>query len=139
MRNRLLQGLTAAGLLAGLAVLSASAQAATLRFTIPFDFTVQDTTLSAGSYTISTERDSQLFVLGQKGGVVTIANRREPRGHHAAQLVFHKYGETLILRQVWLGNGIVRDLPRTRTEKELIRTAQNGRTARVEEVVVPAS
>src|SRR5262245_58950819 len=140
MRKGLLKGLTAAGLLAGLHVLAVPAQASSLRFNSPFDFTVQATTLKAGAYTISTERDSQVFVLGQHGAMVSLASRREPRESHPAQLVFHKYGETLILKQVWMGNGIVRELPKTKAEKELIRTARNGQTALViETVVVPAS
>lgn len=140
MRKGILKGLTAASLLAGLSMFSAPAQAADVRFRVPFDFTVQDTTLRAGDYVVST-RDAQLLVRGNAGGVIVLSNRHEPRGSRTPQLVFHKYGETLILRQVSLGGGIVRELARPRTERELIRTAaRSGQTAQnVETVVVPGS
>lgn len=55
MTHQILKGLGATSLVAVLAVLSVPAEAATIRCKIPFSFIVNEKTLPAGTYTVSTE------------------------------------------------------------------------------------
>jgi hypothetical protein len=54
------------------------------------------------------------------------------------KLVFHRYGDRYVLREVWTGTGTGRDLPEPRREKELAASASPGKdSARFERVALP--
>jgi hypothetical protein len=125
MKNQILKGVWAASLVGALAVLAIPAEAAEISGKIPFSFVVNGKTLPPGTYHVSTSANQALLVRGYDAGVFAMANSMESRDSDA-KLVFHKYGDQYILRQVWLGNGRGRQLPETRQERELIQTARNG-------------
>ena len=137
MKNQILKGVWAAGLVGALAVLAIPAEAAEISAKIPFSFVVNGKTLPPGTYHVSTSANQALLVRGyDSGGVFAMGNSMESRDSDA-KLVFHKYGAQYILREAWLGNGRGRELPETRQERELIRTARNfGKLASVERVVI---
>ena len=52
-----------------------------------------------------------------------------------AKLVFHRYGDEYVLREVWTATGIGRELPEPRREKDLAAAAAPGtHSARFERV-----
>ena len=139
MTKQILKGIGAASLVAALAVLSVPAEAATIRCNIPFSFTVNDKTLPAGTYTVSTETaQGVLFVRGFGHAAVVSSIGLESGSDTSAKLVFHKYGDQYVLRQAWMGSGPVRQLPASRLERTIARAAQDGRVAAdFQRVVVP--
>ena len=115
MTKQLLKGLYAVGLLAVLAVSATPAWAADVKCQIPFAFTVSDKTLPAGSYHLSTSQ-SVLTVRGSGSGVFVMTNRVESAANRQPSLVFHRYGDTYVLREAWTGGNSGRELPRPRRE-----------------------
>jgi hypothetical protein len=98
-------------LLLGLAAASAQAQSTIAKADIPFDFTIGDTRLPAGEYTIASGAPDvapeMLMFRDGKGKVreVTMAARMEPGSNRSARLVFHRYGSRLFLAEAWLVAG----------------------------------
>ncbi len=139
MTKQLLKGFWAASLVAVLAVLSVPAHAAEIRAKIPFSFTVNGKTLPAGTYSVSTEAvQGGLLVRGFGHGAVVLTNSIASGKDTGAKLVFHKYGEQYILRQAWMGGGSGRELPESRLERTLARSAQDRKVADTfEQVVIP--
>jgi hypothetical protein len=139
MTKQLLKGFWAAGLVAVLAVLSVSADAAEIRCNVPFSFTVNGNTLPAGTYRVSTETaQGTLFVRGYAQAAFALTGRIESSKDTAAKLVFNKYGDQYILKEARMGGGIGRELPTSRLERTLARAAQDRKVATsVEQVVVP--
>jgi hypothetical protein len=116
-----------------------SAQGQTIRrlsAQIPFDFVVGDQTLSAGEYIVSTT--------GQDGSALRIGNAKasanlirmsirveNQRKRTDSRFVFHRYGETYFLAEVWqAGDSTGRALLPTKAERKLKREraslSQNG-------------
>jgi hypothetical protein len=97
---------------------------------IPFDFSVGNTTLKAGSYTVE-----QL-----QSGIIAISSEEEKQhqfalsfpGDSAKQsqephLVFIRYGSEAFLKRVFLsGNEDCRELPESSRERELIKNQASG-------------
>ena len=147
MKRQIAKGL--AMLMVTLAVAAASAAVANgqakarLVAQVPFEFMVADQTLRAGEYRVA--------AIDQSGDTIAITNScgdntirlsmpAERNGRDkAAKLVFHRYGSTYFLSQVWMaGEGTGRELPKSKqeraTERELT-VASNGRTFETVEVV----
>ena len=97
---------------------------------IPFDFSIGNTTLNAGTYTVE-----QL-----QSGIITF-NSDDEKAHQFAltfpgdsddetqkpRLVFIRYGSEAFLKRVFLfGNGGSRELPETSRERELIKNQASG-------------
>jgi hypothetical protein len=122
--------------LVGLVVSSVPAQAADITATVPFAFTVKGKTLPTGRYEIG-DTNGALVVRGLRDGAIVLGLRTESRNGGRARLVFHKYGETYVLRQAWTGT-FGREIPVTREERELARAAEAGQIAGLERVVIPA-
>ena len=139
MTKQLLKGFWAAGLVAGLAVLSVSAEAAEIRCDVPFSFTVNGKTLPAGSYRVSIEpTQGTLFVRGYAQAAFALSNRVQSPNDTSAKLVFHKYGDQYILKEAWMGGVSGRELPTSRLERALARAAQDRKVATsFERVVIP--
>jgi hypothetical protein len=80
-----------------------------------------------------------LAIRGDRGFAFAIANNMQSEGETDAKLVFHKYGDQHYLREVWLGGGYGRELPRNRPKGEPVKTAGGG-TAPVtfERVIIAA-
>ena len=110
-----------------------------VRCQIPFSFTVNRATLPPGTYSV---------VLDNAGGLVEL--RDQTHGAFAlgipfdaarvldAKLVFHRYGDQYVLREVWPGTGTGRELPEPRRERELSSASrQDTHAARFERVELP--
>jgi len=114
-----------------------------LRAQVPFDFVVGDKTLRAGDY--------QVRPLNDAGNPIVIRNNHGDRAiqlSYAAQssdkqlrakLVFHRYGSTYFLSQIWMAGEVTgREVPKTRQERamerELKAIAANGPAYEVVEV-----
>jgi hypothetical protein len=133
MKKKTLSGfLTAAALIL---VVSAplSAQSIYLNAGIPFEFTVGSKTLPAGQYSVTSlstpavirirgteTNEAVLAMTGPAGGGVS--SRDE-----APRLVFHRYGNHYVLAQIWSGFAAGYELPMSRTERELAKTASASR------------
>ena len=115
-------------------MLAAAAGAQTSRgieVQIPFDFVAGKKQLPAGHYTVRRIRfDSQsaLLIRGEAKGseavVLTNSGGEEPTG---ASLTFRQHGESYFLAEVSIpGTASVREVTRTRAERELIEQAKSG-------------
>jgi hypothetical protein len=114
-----------------MAVSSSAAFAHKLAVNVPFDFFVGDGAMPAGQYVIDVSR-----AVGT--GVIVVANARPGKsalvstiqGDRAkqidkTQLVFHRYGKTYFLAEVW--DSVLsgkRQLRKSRTETEMARIYQ---------------
>ena len=116
MRIRLFSA-AAGGFIAALAVVSVPAEAADIRSKVPFSFVVNGRTLPPGTYGLANV-NGLLWVRGNTDVAVLThsgaSNDAEPK------LVFHKYGERYILRQVCLGDSFVRKIGQSRLEDQLL-------------------
>jgi hypothetical protein len=136
MRTQILKGLWAASLIGALTALSVPAQAADIRCKVPFSFTVHKATLPPGEYLISSSGNGALLVRGFRSGAVALTNRLQSGKEVDPKMVFHRYGDRYILREVWMGVGVGRELPQPRLEEEL-KTARNGSIIDFERIEIP--
>ena len=122
----------AATLLAAVAALSVpAAQAGEVRAKIPFSFTVNHKTLPPGTYNVS-NNSATLLVSGVHDGALAITNALLGDRSTGAKLVFHRYGDQYILREVWMGSGNGRVLPAPRMEREIASRSASAEFERVE-------
>ena len=136
MTKQLLKGL-AVSFVAVFAALSVPVEAAEVACKIPFTFTVNGKTLPEGSYNVSTTGGT-LFIRGFRSGAFALTNGVEASTPSSAKLVFHKYGQQYVLRQVWMGGNTGRELPQPRLDRSLAKRAQEGKVATdFEQVVIP--
>lgn len=128
MRTQILKG---AGLAVVLGMLTLSAPApvaaADIRANVPFSFTVNKKVLPPGTYNVS-NNNSALLIRGNSSGAVTLGNRAESSTSTSPKLVFHRYGDTYILREVWMGSSGYQ-LPQTSRERELASGRSGAATA----------
>jgi len=80
---------------------SISAQDRAVKATVPFDFTVGNTLLPAGSYTIAAE-DTGVIKIRNTDGRIVLLSTTTPDGKEAktGELVFNKYGDQYFLREI---------------------------------------
>ena len=115
-------------------MLAAAANAQTARgieVQIPFDFDAGKKHLPAGHYTvrrIRVDSASALLIRGEGKGaeavVLTNSGDEDPSG---ASLTFRQRGESYFLAEVSIpGTASVREVARTRAERELIEQAKSG-------------
>ena len=130
MRTQILKG---AGLAVvfGMLTLSAPAPvaAADIRANVPFSFTVAKKVLPPGTYDVSSSAGHALVIRGFGAGAVTLGQRSESAKASSPKLVFHRYGDEYILREVWMGSASGHKLPETRRERELAMGRSGGATA----------
>lgn len=127
MKKDLLKGLTIFTLMVALAivtaVVSANAQSQVkVAANIPFEFVVGDQTLPAGEYEVRpvTDQGGALAIEGSENGktVMRLADPIESmKKRTSARLVFHRYGQSYFLAQVWNGDTIGRELAKSRQER----------------------
>jgi len=118
-----------------------------LKAQIPFDFIVADRTLRSGQYEVNNANSAgDVLAIRDAAGKsqamrLTSAVVSNDRRDMKAKLVFHRYGSTYFLSQVWLaGNSTGREFARTKqeraAEKELKKiAAYHGDLKPVYEVV----
>jgi hypothetical protein len=109
-----------------LALYSVGAQAQTnqmLKADIPFDFTINETHLSAGTYWIQTGGHMQYIRAPRNSDSMFLATNpvidlNAPLNKYV--LKFNRYGDEYFLSQIWAGeNGS--EVPRTAREKQLAK------------------
>ena len=122
------QALTIVGVLSLLLVAgSAFAQSGELRFSIPFNFIVNRTTLPAGDYMVSTMGGGGqvLVIRGTNVSAATAINANHVQANRPSKttkLVFRHYGDRYFLSQVWKeGNELGRELRKSNLESEIAR------------------
>jgi hypothetical protein len=126
--------------LSAASVRPAAAASEELRGQIPFSFTVNKTTLPPGTYRVDVNNEEGMVELRDTArGAFSLGIPFDDSRVPGAKLVFHRYGDQYVLREVWTGTGIGRDLPEPRREKELSANETPGKdSARFEPVEVPA-
>ena len=106
-----------------LAAAAACAQSSiTLNADVPFDFIAGGRTLPAGHYTVNQGTGSTVNIRSHEGKGGTFAMTIpacSPNGRHAARLVFHRYGNTYFLSEVWGSGADGSQLPAMRHERQL--------------------
>ena len=112
--TKLLKGLYALGVAAVLMASATITEAADLKATIPFAFTVNNRSLPAGIYDVSFS-GGILAVRGGKDGAFAVTSPTESSTSTSARLVFHKLGDEYVLREAWAG-AYGRKLPTSRRE-----------------------
>lgn len=106
-----------AALVAGTAV----AQDRAVKANVPFDFTVGNTHIPAGSYTISSTRTTSIVELRNAAGNVHIFGTGYANGKQSAasKLVFDKWGDRYFLREILCTSaGMNLQLPVSKAEKQ---------------------
>ena len=139
MRKYFVQALATVSLLiVTLVVTTGQAQAQSLanpvRVKVPFDFVVSNKTLAAGEYFIQRAQpnsgDAMVSLRSADGRtnlfrLTNAVQSLDPKTR--ATLVFHRYGNQNFLAQVWpAGASSGRELPKSRTERELERQAREA-------------
>ena len=151
MARQILKGLTM--LMMTLALAAASAVAANgqskqkLIAHVSFDFVVAEKTLRAGEYDVrAVNQAGDAIAIKSVDGdqVLRLSSPKERSDRQMnAKLVFHRYGNTYFLSQIWMaGESTGRELPKTRQERaidrELKTIASNKPAYEVVEVIAMA-
>jgi hypothetical protein len=101
---------------------------------VPFAFIVGGSTLPPGHYIVSRVNQDDLAIHDRQNHGVFVSAHSAQRSRHEneSKMVFHRYGDTYFLSEVWVGgNTIGRALFRSRAERDLA-----GRQAERELAVV---
>ncbi len=97
---------------------------------VPFSFVVGNHQMQPGRYIVKPMTYGILRIFdSQDSENQTLASVHsvESRTATNAKLVFHRYGDSYFLAQVWTGNGdIGRELPPSKAEKEIASGRING-------------
>src|SRR5947208_2504224 len=90
---------------------------------VPFDFVVAQKTLRAGEYHVRAvnQAGDAIAIKSTDDQVLRLSSPKERSNRQmAAKLVFHRYGHTYFLSQIWMaGESMGRELPKTREERAL--------------------
>ena len=97
------------------AAVSANAQNVVKRqkFVVPFDFSVGQKVLPAGEYTVSSEKDIvRIQSRDGKQNLIALPYRTRISAQSLAntKLTFKRYGDSFYLSQIWLADGVGREL-----------------------------
>jgi hypothetical protein len=137
MRSQMTKGLTMLALIVTLATAAAVANGQTAqRVTaqVPFDFIVGDQTISAGACEVKgfTNGGAALIIQNAESrtSAVRLTNSVSKLNDSKPRLVFHRYGETYFLAEVWTGDSSGRRLLQSKRERslkqELSKMARNN-------------
>lgn len=121
---------------------SAIAQTTHVRANVPFDFTVGNKTLAAGTYDVENASQSDLNMLllraqdGNSSSIVGSNTAENLKPADKTKLVFHKYGSQYFLAEIWKeGARRGNQLPACNREKELAKEIAMGLTSQRVEIV----
>jgi len=133
-------------LLLSLSAISAYAQSSLLisKVEIPFDFSVGDRTLPAGVYSVTRIFQDKVTLLirsedGREAIMTLTAPVEAKERPETWKLVFHHYGESYFLSQIWEpGSRDGRQLSKSRTEQSIERelAKQGAEPERVAPIVL---
>jgi hypothetical protein len=123
-------------IMVGSFLLSAALAQAEVRFNVPFDFTVGDVSLPAGSYSVgrvgSAQTHLQLRSYNLSEGAIGqfhFVQLNPGEVSEASKLVFHRYGNQYFLAQFWtLGSTTGYELRRSKAEREIGRNVAQPKT-----------
>ena len=113
--------------LALLGTMAASAQTVNVKTSVPFSFIVNQATLPAGEYSVSsTDEQGKVIAirnLNSKTTNLVLSNTCESgKSASKTRLIFHHYAGGYFLSQVWIeGDDRGREIPRGAREKEMAR------------------
>jgi hypothetical protein len=102
---------------------------------VPFDFTVLDKHLSAGTYTLTSETpQSAILMRSEQAGTamfILALTAQTNKVQECAKLVFHQYGDRYFLSTIWYpGTDRGRELIVSKVEQEIARNMPKpGETA----------
>jgi len=111
----------------GLLLLPLAHAQVTMRGNIPFNFQVGETALPAGEYVIQQAGTSRMLTmrnLDRETGAImyVVPQSLQAESARNTRLVFHRYGGTYFLSQVWQGRGQNGDaLPQSKAERVTAR------------------
>jgi hypothetical protein len=130
MTKRFVSMLSTMAMLTVLSPLAVSIGAAEVTCQIPFAFTVNNTTLPAGRYTVSTHNNMLYFNTLTRaayflGTPTASAIRTTPK------LMFDKSGDHYTLREVWLDGRSGREFPKSRSHEDRRAATTHGDVERV--------
>jgi hypothetical protein len=99
------------------------AQSKTVRADVPFDFTVGNQLLPAGSYTIKAGSEGFIAIRNHDKPIaaITLVHRDRAKTPNGGKLIFHKYGDRYFLSEIlcsWAEMNVT--LPRSNTEKTVL-------------------
>ncbi len=92
-----------------------------IRANVPFAFHVGNELMPAGQYQVSHINSRDMLLIRSVEDKQVIVMHSVPSGKYAndtAKLVFHRYGDTYFLRQVWIPNFSANELFQSKAEKE---------------------
>ena len=123
-------------LLAAVSVYVQAQERPLLTATVPFAFTVENSNLPAGSYTVSILPPYNMIKVqsadGRKAKMISAIPSREPGESKQTKLVFHRFGNEFFLAQVWeQGSNVHRDLRRGNRARELDRSGDRIQSATI--------
>jgi len=121
MKFAILRVTTMLAVVMALAALSAQAQTVLNKekFTVPFQFNVGNEVLPAGEYTVYVENQTiRLQKSDGKANAVALSRRtiHASETNREVKLTFRQFGERVYLSQVWLNDGVGRELKRQRRQ-----------------------
>lgn len=142
MKNKIAMSLVSSAFLLMMGSAAAYAQVSDpMVAKIPFKFTVENTTLPAGTYVISSPAtsDSNMLMIRQENGDLSVLFLTEsmdaPEGRPVpkTELVFDRVGTHDFLRQVWeSGNAQGEELAKSKQETKLEQSAGKAQQHRLE-------
>ena len=93
---------------------------------IPFEFVVGDKTLPAGEYSVRPVSSSgeAMLIQGTDNGkaAMRLSNTTEQAKNRThARLVFHRYGQSYFLAEVWNGESTGRQITKSKQERAIER------------------
>jgi hypothetical protein len=103
------------------------AQDSVLHANVPFAFTAGTKSLPAGQYKVSADTVTGVVRVSSadyRENLLIIAIRSAaPNAAGVCKLVFHRYGDRYFLSQIWRPGDIVRELPKSKAEREQMATS----------------
>jgi hypothetical protein len=119
---------------------SAIAQSRNVRANVPFSFSVGDTTLPTGTYSIGAiSSDAKTLLVQARGGSGMMVSSNAAESLTPAsktKLVFNRYRDQYFLAEIWVeGATLGRRLPKSSREKELAKELAADLTHQRVEVV----
>jgi hypothetical protein len=109
-------------LLVAVATAAAFAQNSTpLRVNVPFNFIVGSRALPSGAYTVNENLTTGVLTISDSEDTATIVTHaaESTAGPGSYSLVFHRYGDTYFLSQVWNGEEYGREISSGPREREM--------------------
>jgi hypothetical protein len=123
-------------LLAAVSVYVQAQERPLLTATVPFAFTVENSNLPAGAYTVSILPPYNMIKVqsadGRKATMISAIPSRKLGESKQAKLVFHRFGNEYFLAQVWeQGSNVHRDLRSGNRARELARSGDRIQSATI--------